>query len=295
MTKQTVNIGTVADDNTGDPIRDAFDKVNDNFTELYDGKAATGTLIDAFGVAGTTNTDRDANTTNHGLLLKAVAPASPLTNVVAIENGETIYKLKPLFDTTHPANLGTAAEGSAATAARRDHVHAMPSAGDVGAAPVDSPTFTTLVTLPARTVLPAAAQIDIILPTADHTATGEVTSSFQSGYSSTTIGDLVYLDSAAKWQKADKGTSAATYSGWLGITLEIKAANNAVKVLLKGYIYESALPTLTVGSPVYMDDAGAMIVAQPAVADHAVRVVGFGVNADIMYFNPSPDYVIYKT
>ena len=35
MAKQTINIGTTANDGTGDPIRTAFDKVNDNFTELY--------------------------------------------------------------------------------------------------------------------------------------------------------------------------------------------------------------------------------------------------------------------
>jgi hypothetical protein len=35
MAKQTINIGTVANDGTGDPLRDAMDKVNDNFTELY--------------------------------------------------------------------------------------------------------------------------------------------------------------------------------------------------------------------------------------------------------------------
>ena len=77
------------------------------------------------------NTDLNANTTNHGLLLAAVAPASPLTNIVAIENGETVYKLKALFDTTHPEALGTAAEGSAATAARRDHVHTLPKLDDL--------------------------------------------------------------------------------------------------------------------------------------------------------------------
>ena len=37
MAKQTINIGTIADDGTGDPLRTAFDKSNDNFTELYDG------------------------------------------------------------------------------------------------------------------------------------------------------------------------------------------------------------------------------------------------------------------
>ena len=35
MAKQVINIGSVANDGTGDPLRTAFDKVNDNFTELY--------------------------------------------------------------------------------------------------------------------------------------------------------------------------------------------------------------------------------------------------------------------
>jgi hypothetical protein len=35
MPQQVINIGLAANDNTGDPIRTAFDKSNDNFTELY--------------------------------------------------------------------------------------------------------------------------------------------------------------------------------------------------------------------------------------------------------------------
>jgi len=37
MAKQTINIGTSANDGTGDPLRSAMDKANDNFTELYNG------------------------------------------------------------------------------------------------------------------------------------------------------------------------------------------------------------------------------------------------------------------
>lgn len=35
MAKQTINIGTSANDRTGDPLRIAFNKANQNFTELY--------------------------------------------------------------------------------------------------------------------------------------------------------------------------------------------------------------------------------------------------------------------
>ena len=41
MAKQTINIGTTANDGTGDPLRTAFDKINDNFTELYNASPAT--------------------------------------------------------------------------------------------------------------------------------------------------------------------------------------------------------------------------------------------------------------
>ncbi len=35
MAKQIINIGAAALDGTGDPLRDAFDKINDNFNEVY--------------------------------------------------------------------------------------------------------------------------------------------------------------------------------------------------------------------------------------------------------------------
>jgi len=35
MTQQTINIGSGPNDSTGDPIRTAFSKVNNNFNDLY--------------------------------------------------------------------------------------------------------------------------------------------------------------------------------------------------------------------------------------------------------------------
>ena len=52
MAQQTINIGTSANDGTGDPLRTAFDKVNDNFTELYNDDAGdVGSIIAGTGVA----------------------------------------------------------------------------------------------------------------------------------------------------------------------------------------------------------------------------------------------------
>lgn len=85
-------------------------------------RAATSQKLDDFGTPDD-NTDLNANTTNHGLLLKATAPASGNLNVVGIANSETSYANKTLYDTTNPEMDGTAAPGSSLYSARRDHVH----------------------------------------------------------------------------------------------------------------------------------------------------------------------------
>lgn len=71
-----------------------------------------------------------ASTSAEGLAPIATAPASGLRNIIGIDNGETGYANKALFDATAPAAqaLGDAgAVGSAMAAARRDHKHPMPS------------------------------------------------------------------------------------------------------------------------------------------------------------------------
>ena len=42
MARQAINIGTTANDGTGDPLRTAYDKCNQNFTELYAGMPTSG-------------------------------------------------------------------------------------------------------------------------------------------------------------------------------------------------------------------------------------------------------------
>ena len=44
MARQNINIGSSANDGTGDPLRTAFDKINDNFVELYGGDNNLNTL-----------------------------------------------------------------------------------------------------------------------------------------------------------------------------------------------------------------------------------------------------------
>ena len=52
MAKQTINIGATANDTSGDSIRAAFNKVNENFTDLYNTTTANNVPTTSKGVAG---------------------------------------------------------------------------------------------------------------------------------------------------------------------------------------------------------------------------------------------------
>ena len=59
MAKQTVNLGSSANDGTGDPLRTAFDKINDNFDELY--LYSTATTGNNITITGNTIASDDTN------------------------------------------------------------------------------------------------------------------------------------------------------------------------------------------------------------------------------------------
>lgn len=176
---------------------------------------------------------------------------------------------------------------------------AFPSGSDtvvvLGATQTLTSKTLTSPTIQTSPVLAAATNLKFTVPSSDPSATGITTNEFNSGYSSTAIGDLVYLDSSATWQKADADASAATYSGLLGIALAVVASGSPVNVLLQGFVYAgTAFPTFTIGSPVYMSaTAGAVTQTAPVTTDSATRVLGFAVHADKMWFNPSNDYITH--
>jgi plastocyanin len=67
MAKQTINIGTVANDRTGDPLRTAGDKINDNFDEIYAAFGDGSTLTAPSSFDQDLNTDDSPNFVNLGL------------------------------------------------------------------------------------------------------------------------------------------------------------------------------------------------------------------------------------
>ncbi len=88
MAKQTINIGTTANDGTGDPLRTAFDKVNDNFTELY--ADDTGDVDSVNGQTGVVVLDSDdiaeGSTNEYYTEAKVSANTSVVANTAKVTN-----------------------------------------------------------------------------------------------------------------------------------------------------------------------------------------------------------------
>jgi len=95
MAKQVIGIGTTANDGTGDSIRDAFDKCNDNFTELYTDDAG-----DVGSITATAPIERDSAT---GAVTISLADAGISTAKIA-DDAVTADKLANSINTEIAAN-----------------------------------------------------------------------------------------------------------------------------------------------------------------------------------------------
>ena len=95
MAKQVINIGSAPNDNTGDFIRDAFDKCNDNFTELYTDDAG-----DVGSITATAPIERDSAT---GAVTISLADGGISTAKIA-DDAVTADKLANSINTEITAN-----------------------------------------------------------------------------------------------------------------------------------------------------------------------------------------------
>ena len=91
MAKQTINIGSSANDGTGDPLRTAFTKINENFTELYGGDSDASTVLEhdsAPKLAGNLDTNNNSITTdvtNGNVTLTSNGTGSIVLNSIKIK------------------------------------------------------------------------------------------------------------------------------------------------------------------------------------------------------------------
>lgn len=126
-------------------------------------------------------------------------------------------------------------------------------------------------------------------PDTDHSANGPNTSTFNAG-ESVTVMDLVYMHSDGEWHLTD-ADAASTASGMLAISLETKTDGNAMKVALPGSFVRDDTWNWTIGAILYVGlTAGQITATAPSATDDVVRVVGWAVTADVIWFQPSSDY-----
>ena len=102
MAKQTINIGTTANDGTGDQLRAAFDKVNDNFTELYDDE----TSGEVSSITATAPIARDSATgavtislSDAGVTLAKIQDVAANSVLVRDANSSGVISAKAVADT----------------------------------------------------------------------------------------------------------------------------------------------------------------------------------------------------
>lgn len=130
------------------------------------------------------------------------------------------------------------------------------------------------------------------LPGADHSCTGPTTNTLQAG-ASITVMDLVYMGSSSKWLQAD-ASAASSSGGLLAISLETKTDTQAMRVALPGSYVRDDTWAWTPGQILYVSETAAAITStQPTTTDAVIRVVGFAVTADVIYFLPSSDYITH--
>lgn len=108
MAKQTVNIGVTANDNTGDPLRTAFDKLNDNFDEVYAaGPAGTNIQVSDNTIASTnTNGNIDLDPAGTGKVL--INGPMDANGVVSL-NSTVTGNITPTANVTYNIGSDTAA------------------------------------------------------------------------------------------------------------------------------------------------------------------------------------------
>jgi len=106
MAKQTVGIGSAANDGTGDPLRVAFDKINDNFTELYNYQPDTALQADG-------SVDSTGNQLFQGHVAigadAAVSATTLLTLEETIDAASPVVAVEYVLDIENTGLIGTAA------------------------------------------------------------------------------------------------------------------------------------------------------------------------------------------
>lgn len=105
----------------------------------------------------------------------------------------------------------------------------------------------------------------------------------------TSAGRLIYLSSTGAWGGAD-ASAASTAKGMISVAVGTNPSTDGV--VIRGFVYLTVDAGGNVGDPVYLSETGgAVTTTAPTTSGAVVRVMGYKVATNIIYFNPSQDWI----
>lgn len=167
------------------------------------------------------------------------------------------------------------------------------AAGQLAVEGVDVLTTSNTKTVTGKTI--QAPLIDYVIePASDDTYEGEATNDINAG---DTIAqwDLTYLDSTSgRWEFADADAVATSGGVLLALAAEAKTDGQAMNVVLRGIVRNDAWTWSGAGKSLYVSTtAGGMTETAPSGASDVIRVVGYTLSDDSIYFNPDNAWVVH--
>ena len=115
---------------------------------------------------------------------------------------------------------------------------------------------------------------------------------FGGGAGDTVAGGIYFLNGSGGWTLT-QANAAATSTGSLAVAVGTNPSADGM--CLRGFVNPHTDPGAGIGAPVYLSDThtGRMLAAPPSDTNDVVRIVGYQYGTDLIYFNPSNDYIVH--
>jgi len=232
MAQQLIGIGTTANDGTGDPLRSAFDKSNDNFTELYgkpDLSLATNTLT-LTKPDGTTDTVDLAPYLDDTAIVSASIDGSGIVTFVNSDTSTFTLDLSSLLDDT---NLITSVDGGTGLEVDTTTGDVTVSISDGGVDTLqladDGVTYDKMAEEFTTAAVISASDVDFSSAAVfTKTISGNTTLTFSS-VETGMVKDLVITGAYTLALPASVKTITGTYDGSVGNLIQIVSTNGATE------------------------------------------------------------------
>lgn len=136
-------------------------------------------------------------------------------------------------------------------------------------------------------------QIDAT-PNTDDTWNGKSTNTFNAAGTIAQF-DCVYLTSSSTWGLTDADAIGTAGNVLVMMAGEAGTDTNPLRVIEPGSWVRNDAWNWTVGGVLYLDTAtpGGMTQTVPSGTDDVVKILGYAVSADVIYFNPESGWIIH--